>query len=387
MRLGEREALTPEMARELTALDAALAGEPVDDDLGALGELAVALRDDRLAPTTGFAERLDRKVEKGFPSETPTKQRLARIRVAPLALGGAASIFIALAALLSSGVLSGGGGNDRGAPRPVPVSVPQTAAQERQAGSAAQGSGPAVTAAPALPPASAAPLSKRAAGRKVERAASIALAAPPRDIEDVADGAIRVTDRYGGYVMSSSVSSGEHQTAGATLDLRIPASQLQPAIADLSRLAHVRSRTQSSSDITAQFGGPRRRLANALSERKALLRQLARAATPNETASIKARLRLADRRIDRARRALRRLDARVGLAAVGVTVEASAGDQGSGTWTPGDALRDALSVLGAVVGGLIIALAVAVPLALAAIAVLAARRSFLRHARERALDA
>jgi hypothetical protein len=213
------------------------------------------------------------------------------------------------------------------------------------------------------------------------------LAAQARAVEDVADGAIRVTDRYGGFVMSSSVSSGESREAGATLDLRIPSSRLQPALADLSKLAHVRSRTQSSSDITAQFGGPRRRLANTLAERRALLGELAKATTPNETASIRARLRLADRRIARARTAVRRLDARVGLAAVGVTVEASSARADSGNWTPGDAAGDALSVLGAVLGALIIALAVAVPLALATLAVLVARRSYLRHARERALDA
>ena len=96
----------------------------------------------------------------------------------------------------------------------------------------------------------------------------------------MADDAIRVTDRHGGFVLSSSVAAGEGADAGANLDLRIPSTRLQPALADLSELAHVRARTQETSDITAAFRSPRRRLADAFAERRGLLRQLARAVTP-----------------------------------------------------------------------------------------------------------
>jgi Domain of unknown function (DUF4349) len=357
MRLREREELTPAMRRELAALEA---------------ELAVALRDDRPTPTSGFAERLDREVERGFRADQP--RRRSRIRVTPLAIGSVASVFIVVVAVLSSGLLSGGGNESR-TPHP---SAPERLVQ-KSSGSSTSARSPGVVVGT--------PLSKGPESRKVERSASLALATAPSNVEDVADDVIGVADRYGGYVMRSSVSSGDSENAGATLDLRIPASRLQPALADLSKLAHVRSRTQSSTDITAQFGGPRRRLANALAERRALLRELAKATTPNETASIRARLRLADRRIFRARTALRRLDARVGLSAVAVTVEASSAEADMGGWTPGDAAKDALSVLGAVLGALIVALAVAVPLAIVGLAVLLTRRAFLRHARERALDA
>jgi hypothetical protein len=387
MKLRERDLLTPEMARELAALDAALAGESVDEDLASLGELAVALRSERPVPGAGFVERLDREAEKGFRRE-PRPRPFGRVRVAPLALGSAASIFIAAVAILSSGVLSGGGKDENGSPVPVPAAQPaaREGKSEAKRGGSAVSTGPAAPSGRVSPPSGVSAAPDLGARRKVERSANLVLATPPRSIEDVADGAIRVTDRYGGFVMNSSVSSGEGEAAGASLDLRIPSSRLQAALGDLSKLAHVRSRTQASSDITAQFSGPRRRLANALSERKALLRLLAKATTPNETASIRARLRLADRRIDRARSALRRLDTRIGLAAVGVNVEPGS-ETNSGNWTPGEAVGDAVSVLGAVLGALIISLAVAVPLALAGLVILAVRRSFVRHARERALDA
>jgi hypothetical protein len=382
MRTRDRDELSEDVARELAALDAALAGEPVEQDLAALRELALALRAARPVPGPELARRLDAKVEHGFPPRARRRRAWMGRRPAPLALGAAASIFIAVTAVVSSGVLSTGGGSSE--PPSVSPAVRERSGQP-QTGAAR---GPASTAAPATapaPPSTGADRIPVQRKREVERSAALVLSAPSGKIEDVADGVIGVTDRYGGFVMSSSVSSGEDEAAGATLDLRIPSNRLQPALTDLSKLAHVRSRTQGSEDITAQFGSPRRHLADAIAERRALLRRLASAATPNETASIRARLRLAERRIDRARKTLRRLDARVGLAAVSVTVEPGREDH-SGTWTIGDAARDSLSVLGAVLGALIIALAVTVPLALVLLVAWGARRSYLRHARERTLD-
>ena len=207
-------------------------------------------------------------------------------------------------------------------------------------------------------------------------------------IEDVADGVIRVTDRHGGFVLSSSVSSGDESDAGASFDLRIPTTRLDAAVADLSELAHVRSRTQGAQDVTAEFRSPRRRLADALAERRGLLRQLARADTPNETAAIRARLRAVNRRANRAQAVLRRLRERVGFAAVTVAVRPGAeGADGDDGWSLGDAARDALSVLGAVAGAAIVALAVAVPAGILTLLAWLAYRAIVRRRREQVLDA
>ena len=58
--------LTPEVERELAALDDALAGRRVAPDLAELGELALALREERPRPTEGFGRHLDTRVERGF---------------------------------------------------------------------------------------------------------------------------------------------------------------------------------------------------------------------------------------------------------------------------------------------------------------------------------
>ncbi len=117
-------------------------------------------------------------------------------------------------------------------------------------------------------------------------------------------------------------------------------------------------------------------------------RQLARATTPNETASIRARLRIANDRIDAARATLRRLQNRVTYASIAVAVEEGApAADGGGSWSAGDALGSALDVLRVSFGVLVVGLAALVPLTLLLALAYAGRRAYLGRARNAALDA
>jgi hypothetical protein len=358
-----------------------------------LRELALDLEAERPVPRDEFIRALDARAAAGFPKprrrllEAPRRLRSPR-RIAPLALGSAAAVFIVATAVVA-GVLSGGGSDERGAgdTRSAPAAG---AEQDRSPQGSSGGSARTQdkSAAPALvAPSSPAPrpggVAPRTRPRKVERAASMTLAPPRGDIESVADGVIATADRYGGFVLDSSVSSGERE-AGATIDLRIPSARLEAAIADLSKLAHVRSRSQQALDITARYTSPRRRLENATAERRALLKELARAVTPNQTASVRARLRLVDRRIENARATLRRLENRVSYSAVSVSIEPGSKADG-GRWTVGDAAGDAVTVLGVIAGAGLVGLAVVAPLVLLIAAGWTTRRAYLRRARERAL--
>ena len=400
MRLRKEPEPSPEVVRELAAVDAVLAGAPMEAEYDELRDLTLALREERPKPRPEFALGLDLRAREGFsgdraqapPARRPWWLGLPRLSV-PLALGTTAALFIVATAVLSSGVLGGGGddgpqvavkepavkstGRESQAPAPV---TPQPQADSQAAGGS---SGRALALPSPAPPAGVFPQVRR---RQVERSASVTLSTPSDLVEDVADGVVRVTDRYGGFVLSSSVSSGEGADTGASLELRIPTTRLQAAVADLSELAHVRSRTQAGRDITSEFSSPRRRLADALAERRGLLRRLAQAATPNETAAVRARLRAVNRRIDRNRATLRSLRERVSFSAVAVAVEPGGKAEADGGWTIGDAARDALSVLGAVAGATIIALAVALPAGILALGAWLAYRALARRRRERALD-
>ena len=218
--------------------------------------------------------------------------------------------------------------------------------------------------------------------RKVEKAAQLTLAAPRRDIDRVAGEASDVASALGGFVSSSSVSS----SSGGDLQLRVPSNRLDTTIQRLSKLGKVRDLSRNTRDITSAVVSAQDRLKDARAERKSLLKQLANATTLDETAKLRARLRVVSREIAAARNALARVNNRADFANVSVTLVATRNGVGGGAWTPADAFHDALRVLEVVAGVLLIAAAIALPLLIAWLLGWFARRSVTRRRRERALD-
>ena len=409
----------PEQTRELAAVEAALAGETVEPDLAELAELALVLRAERPRPRPEFAAELDAREREGFASarastEVPESEtaevhpsgRGARIlrrvrgfwpphvprRALPLAFGSAASMLIVATVIVSSGVLrSNGSGGSVTAPAGGVEADQPAALQSKEApgsvgavGRGTEAPREMVAPSPELPPAGGIAPGRR--NREVESGASLTLGTATDKVEETADGVIRVTDRYRGFVLSSSISGGDDGRAGATLDLRIPARRLQAALRDLSQLAHVRSRTQSSQDVTAAVVSAKSRVNQLRAERRGLLKRLAGAETSKETASIRARLRVVNRQIASARSSLRGLRDRVRFAAVSVVVEADGAAKGDGTWTPADALQDALSILGVSLAIALVSVAVLIPVSLLLLLGWLGYRRNLRGHREQALD-
>ena len=66
MRRTDEDAMPPEVAAALLAVDATLAGDPVDPEYADLAELALILAEDRPAPDVAFATALDERVERRF---------------------------------------------------------------------------------------------------------------------------------------------------------------------------------------------------------------------------------------------------------------------------------------------------------------------------------
>ena len=88
-------------------------------------------------------------------------------------------------------------------------------------------------------------------GRRIERSVGLELEMPVDEMARVAERVTAVTNRHGGFVLSSSLSTGE-DSAGGDFDLRIPSARLRPAIRDLSALADVRTHSQSGRDVTRE---------------------------------------------------------------------------------------------------------------------------------------
>lgn len=404
--------LTPDVERELAALDDALAGRRVASDLTELGELALALRAERPEPSPTFGPALDAKVERGFRDPDPRRRASGRRWSAWMmpALGATATVMLVAVVVLSGSgdrvdTSSESGGGRTAAPETAGAGGGAASADSQSSGEFEAGQDEAANAAAAepgaslaepLPPTSVAPApgtgsprSDSLSRRSVERSASLTLATRPRDVDAVSARIQEVASQQGGFVVSSTVNSSQGG-GGGTFQLRVPTRNLDAAMAALSRLGKVRERAQGSQDITAEVVSARSRLRDARTERKSLLNQLGDAVTLTQTEAIRARLRIVSREIEQARADVRRVNNRAAFSTVSVTLIGdgrAAVPGGDDDWTPGDAARDALRVLEVAAGVALIVLAVALPLALlAALGGLAARWS-RRRRREHALDA
>ena len=153
MRLRDEETLSAEAERDLAALDAALAGEPVPEN-EALADLARELRAERPVPEPRFGAELDARAAEGFrgagPSGAVARLR-ERISATPprrlLAPAGAlATLAVVAGVALSQTSFPDGGGGDEPAPLTVePTEGPGDAAQQAPAaGADAESAGPQV---------------------------------------------------------------------------------------------------------------------------------------------------------------------------------------------------------------------------------------------------
>ena len=383
------------MTDVLTAIDDALdTGVAADDDplTRELQELALTLRADEPQPTAEFRERMDRRVEAGFPKPKKQSRPFLRQRfLRPAAAGGLAlAALVAISVALSSsnghdesdgggGALSSGGSDTAGggsAVAPAPA--------EWQPQSSARSAGGAASAVPVPPPLGGAFEPSRS-NRKIERSVALELEAPVDQMTRVAEQVTAVTNRHGGFVLSSSVSTGE-DGAGGDFDLRIPTARLRPALRDLTALADVRTQSQTGRDVTREHVTAKDRLRAARAERRSLLRRLEVATTDEEAEAIRRRLDLVAGEINGLRAQLRDLRLRTDYSVVTVTLLAKNGDGGAaGGGSFDDAIGDAGDLLVTVAGWLVRALAVALPLGLLALAGWGVGRVLRRRQRESAL--
>jgi len=252
-------------------------------------ELAIALAAEAPRPSEDFARRLDARVAAGFP------RKRAMPKLPPLAVFGGATA--AVVAVIVAVTLVGNDGTSVKSSGASTASSAEAAPQPASSAGAAPQAATGDSAARALSTpsagAKAAPVQKsfaRQTPRHVERSASLTLAATRGKLESVANQVVAVVDQHRGYVLHSSVTSGAG--GGASFDLRVPVGQLQSTIADLSKLADVRSRSQNLNDVTSSYNATQDRLATQRALRQSLLKQLAAATSQSQADAIRQRLRL-----------------------------------------------------------------------------------------------
>jgi hypothetical protein len=400
---NREQQIDPGVERELRLIDALAAGDaiiPAEDE--ALRTVVTELRAARPRPTEDFVRSLDASVERGFDGDEALSarrqagaggsRRVGQHRFGRqqwLALGSACAVLLVVAGGTltlnqqqsqqgDDSLVTGTVAPDQDGRAAVPMTEERPSAGNFAAGEAQSDSKDAYT-----PPSES--LSAKAPARKQVRTARLELAAPTAELEDSADKVVATIDRYGGYVQDSSVTGGDGGQSGATFSLRIPTEKFNAALADLSEIAHVRSRTQNTQDVTSTYDRTRAALADARAQRAGLRKALAKAETEQQIDSIRLRLRGVNQRIDRLDAQLGRLNQRIEFVDLDMTILATTADP-DGSWGLGDAVDDAWSVLRTIAGVLIVGLAILAPFMLIAALAAVAWRHRRRRSRERVID-
>jgi Domain of unknown function (DUF4349) len=380
--------------------------EPRRDDL----DLAAELRALRPSPEPAFAEALDTRAAAGFPRRgsawtVAVRHASERFRATPprrlLAPAGAlavAAVTIVTAVVVTteseqSRPLSMRTDSHRDAPAasqgPTRLSEPAPSPSRDAEATGASGTAQYESAMPRTTTQSSGPgpYAARAGNRDVERAAQIVLGTEPAEIRTAAAKVFDAVHAVDGIVLDSSIRDGGGGDAGASFDLLIPSGKLGDALAAFSGIAEVRSRHETTRDITAPTVGIGERLQDSQARIEGLLTQLAGAETDGERAAVETELRAERRRAAALRSRLASLHRRANLSRVSLRIEtgASAAADTGGSWGAGDALDDAGRILAVAAGIAVIGLAIVAPLALICLLAWLAHRWWVRWNRGRAL--
>lgn len=379
------------------------------------GDLRELLTESRPEPTEEFTDRLDRAVADGFPpewvEERPARSFLDRFRRRLAGRGGRRVLLPAVAGvcgILFAAVVVIKAGETTGPEGPVgpgagitvkrePATTQNPAADldesARSAADSVRQTGSArlhgMDLAPrTLPGPGPELIRKPGGGRDVVRNAKITLGTGPDKVQDVANQVVEVVDRHRGFVLNSEVTDGPRGRAGAEFTLRIPAGSLEKAIADLSGIADLRSRSQGLTDVTAPIDSNTKRIRKAKGRIAVLRTQLEQTTDPVEQRRLENRIRARRWSIRAARNQLKRLERKVRYAPVSLSVVTSSDSSSDGPsrWGLSNALDDAGHILATAAGVMVLALAVAIPIGLVVLLALALNRAWVRRSRRRVLE-
>jgi len=403
--LDHDEPIDPEIAASLDAIDAVLAGEPVDTRYADLAEIALLVASEKPAVASEFARSMDERVARRF-NTVPAPAAVSRRRrsrswfwQAGGALAAAAAVVVVMVVLVGGHASSSSSSSAQSLPVPADSNVASAGATKAPATETSAASSASRAAAANVPSIGTASTSSSAptlqpptTGRKIVQSAQLNLTAPPNRIDDVAQQVYNVIGSVNGVVENSTVTQGG---AGgyAEFQLSIPNASLGQAMSRLSSLsgAQVVSRTDSSQDITDQYGAAQRALADARTLRTSLLKQLADATTTEQVDSLKAQIRDAEASISSDQATLNRLNHQVGFSQLSLQINArtvpAPVSHGSGGFGIGKAAHDAGRVLTVAAGVALITLAALTPIALVAALFWWVGSALRRRRREQALDA
>lgn len=199
------------------------------------------------------------------------------------------------------------------------------------------------------------------------------------------DRAQQVVDSYGGFISSSNISSGRHETS--TIVLRVPAARFDAAMRQLRApgLGAVRSEQVSGEDVGQQLVDLSARARNLRAQSRALVRLMNQAVTVSDTIKIQNELFDIQGQIEELDGRLRYLHDQADMSTITMLLaQPAAAHHHPGQATAiGSALRRSWQRATDVVTAVIVGAGVVIPIALLALVALLAGRWLLPAVRRR----
>jgi hypothetical protein len=386
--------LDADARHELAVVDAVVSGGEARPEDAELTDFALLVRSARQLPDHAAAAAIDSRIQAAVAERRPRQRRRPLLA---LAAGVATLIVVATVTAQFGGseTTPPPGPGVAGSPTPVPETAESAGSTQTMKSDKrlvapqrdfSSGGGEAAQ----LAPDTVAPTTGPVTGsgpRQVARDASLTLAADDSEVERLADRVIAATDTAGGYVAQSSVETVDAGRARADFLLMIPAARFQETLARLSRLAHVRSRSQSATDITTEFNAAERALQRARQRVTVLKRQFAAAENPAARAAIARRLARAQAAERAAATGVRAGRSRVRYVPLELKVISDPAATNADRGTIGRALSRAGRILTGALAVLIVALAILLPIMLIGLLAGYGVRRWRRRSAEHTIDA
>ena len=205
-------------------------------------------------------------------------------------------------------------------------------------------------------------------GLSVIKSATVTLEVKDDDLQQTIQNATSSAEKYGGFVVSTSVSDNEEDPTGSIV-VRVPAERFGDALADLEGLGDVASESISGQDVTQEFIDLQARLRNYVAQEAVLLKLMDQAQSVSDTIRVQNELQRVQLETERLRGRITYLEDQTAMS----TIELRVAEEGAVGARPGDfekAWGRAKDGLVAVTAGLIASLGVILPIALLALLVI-----------------
>ena len=206
-----------------------------------------------------------------------------------------------------------------------------------------------------------------ASGQKIISDAQLTIEVEAGKFQMVFDQALLLSDRYGGYLVSSNSAAGgpDNTMRSGTVAIRVPSTSFSQALNDASKLGALKSEALSTQDVTQEYVDLQARIKNSQAHVNALVALLGQAKTIDDILQVQSVLTQAQQDLEELQGRMRYLDEHTNYSTLTMSIYEKGTEPVVATttgWGVGKAFKDALHYLVRVFNGIIKALGILIPI-------------------------